>query len=87
MCQYFFTIVEFKMERLLWLASDLFELKLTEKISTLMQRHGQRKSRVGCNSLHNQRIFSFLSCVHAYAGTIALKIKVSQEIFVSFLWF
>ena len=46
-------------------------------------------AQVACrlNSLHNQRIFSFLSCVHAYAGTIALKIKVSREIFVSFLWF
>lgn len=43
----FFIIVEFKMERLFWLASDLLKLKLTEKISTLMQRHGQRKSRVG----------------------------------------
>lgn len=32
----FFIIVEFKMERLLWLASDLLKLKLTEKISTLM---------------------------------------------------
>ena len=35
------------MEKLLWLASDLLKLKLTEKISTLMKRHGQRKSRVG----------------------------------------
>ena len=44
---FFFTIVEFKMETLLWIASDLLKLKLTEEISTLMQRHGQRKSRVG----------------------------------------
>ena len=41
----------------------------------------------GLNFLYNQRIFSFLSWAHAHAGTNALKIKVSLEIFVPFLWF